>query len=126
MSRGRVKLAADEPSGGIGSAARACLVRVGEPGQPSFQLRKGEEGISVFDPAAVDPPLSEQEILDSFRPGGQLIVREVPMIEAKGLRVVRVEGAAVLPERLRQAHREIQPRAGMTRSQFKSALKELE
>lgn len=42
------------------------VVRVCMPGQPAFQLRKGEEGISAFDPDAVDPPLTENEILDCF------------------------------------------------------------
>jgi hypothetical protein len=102
------------------------VVRVVEPGQPSFQLRKGEQGVSVFDPAAVSPPLSEAEILNSFRPGSQTVSRSFEEIDQKGLRIVPVEGDETLPQRLREAHAEIQPGLGMTRSQFKRALKELE
>lgn len=53
----------------MSDAGLAVVVRVATPGQPAFQLRKGEQGISVFDPAAVDPPLTEDEILAAFRPG---------------------------------------------------------
>jgi hypothetical protein len=111
-----------EPADALPSTA----IRATMPGGPAFQLRKGEEGISVFDPAAVDPPLTEQEILDSFRAGSQSLARSVKDVEAHGLQVVPVEGAETLPERLRQAHREIRPGPAMTRDQFKRALKELE
>jgi hypothetical protein len=126
MSPAPARAAADESSGGATTAPTGRVVRVTELGRPAFQLRKGEEGISVFDPRAVDPPLTGAEILASFRPGSVLIERDVTTIEAKGLRVVPVEGAGELPERLRQAHREIQAGPGMTRNQFKNALKELE
>jgi hypothetical protein len=102
------------------------VVRVTEPGKPPFQLRKGEEGISVFDLEAVHPTLTEDEILDSFRPGSQAIARSVVEIEQNGLRVVPILGAGPLPLRLREAHAEIHPGPGMTRAQFKQALKELE
>jgi hypothetical protein len=102
------------------------VVRVAEPGKPAFQLRKGEEGISVFDPQSVTPPLTEAEILDSFRPGSQAIMRSVAEIEQRGLLVVPIPGAGPLPERLRKAHAEIRPGPGMTRPQFKEILKELE
>jgi hypothetical protein len=101
-------------------------VRVGEPGRPYFQLRRGEEGISVFDPVAVDPPLSEAEILAHFRSGSQVAVRDVGIIESKGLRVIVREGGPNLSERLRLAHREIVAGLAMTRRQFKDKLKELE
>ena len=39
------------------------VVSVTEPGRPAFQLRKGEEGLSFFHPATVQPPLTESEIL---------------------------------------------------------------
>lgn len=110
----------------VSEASPPGIVRVTIPGQPAFQLRKGEEGISVFDPAAADPILSVEEILESFRSGSQLIQRSIADIEAKGLRIVPVEGADTLPERLRHAHREIRPGSGMTREQFKKALRELE
>jgi hypothetical protein len=102
------------------------VVRVVAPGRPAFQLRKGEEGLSVFDPGAVDPPLTDSEILSGFRPGSQAVVRSVQEIEGKGLLVIPVPGAAPLPPRLRDAHAEIRPGPGMTRDRFKQALKELE
>jgi hypothetical protein len=102
------------------------VVRVTEGDRPAFQLRPGEEGISVFDPDAVSPPLSDSEILDGFRAGSRLVARSIPEIEAKGLTVVPVPGAAALPDRLRKAHAEIRPGPSMTRGQFKQALKELE
>src|SRR5688572_6876894 len=109
-----------------GTGTDSVVVRVGTPGAAAFQLRPGEEGISVFDPDGVDPPLSDTEILDSFRDGSLLVVRPVAVINSLGLRVEWVEGAAVLPDRLRAAHREIRPGPGMTRPQFKAALKGLE
>jgi hypothetical protein len=102
------------------------VVRVTEPGRPAFQLRKGEEGLSLFDPAAVQPPLSESEILDAFRSGSILVVRDVAEIEARGLQVGSVLGAEPLPSRLREAHVEIRAGARMTRAEFKQALRELE
>lgn len=105
---------------------RLEVVRVIMPGHPAFQLRKGEEGISVFDIKAVDPPLTVEEVLGSFRPGSQPITRSIADIEAKGFQVVAIEGAEMLPERLRRAHREIRSGPGMTRQQFKNALRELE
>src|SRR5437867_2467169 len=102
------------------------VVRVAEPGKPAFQLRKGEEGISVFDLQAVDPALTEAEISSSFRAGSLTIMRSVAEIERMGLQVVPIPGAQPLPERLRNAHAEIRPGPGMTRSQFKQALNELE
>jgi hypothetical protein len=102
------------------------VVRVATLGRPAFELRKGEEGLSVFDPDAVDPPLSEAEILTCFRPGSRVVIRSVSAIEAIGLIVTAVPGAAPLSPRLRDAHAEIRPGPGMTRDQFKQALKELE
>jgi hypothetical protein len=102
------------------------LVRVAEPGKPAFQLRKGEAGISVFDMQAVDPQLTEQEVLLCFRPGNQLILRRREEIETAGLQIVCVAGSDALPPRLRQTHAEIQAGLGMTRGQFKEALKGLE
>src|SRR5437867_2821398 len=102
------------------------VFRVVTPGQPAFRLRKREEGISVFDPSAVDPPLAETEILDCFRPGCEIVECSVAAIEQHGMQLVAVEGANVLPGRLRQAHREIRPGPQMSRAQFKTALQELE
>jgi hypothetical protein len=102
------------------------LIRVTEPGRLGFQLRKGEEGISVFDTEAVEPPLTDSEILDSFRPGSQAVARSASEIEGKGLRIAPIPGTSPLPPRLCEAHAEIRPGPGMTRAQFKQALKELE
>jgi len=102
------------------------LIRVADPLKPAFQLRKGEEGISVFDTDAVDPPLTEQEILQSFRAGSEAIALTAEEVENKGLTVVPIRGAPFLPERLQAAHAEIQPATGMSRGEFKQRLKELE
>jgi hypothetical protein len=107
-------------------AAGEEFVRVGEPGHAFFRLRPGEQGISVFDPFAVDPPLTEQEILQSFRPGSTAVVRSKVAVDAVGLAVVSVPGAPALPRRLQDAHAEIRPGPGMTRPQFKRALGSLE
>src|SRR5258708_1505952 len=96
----------------------AGVIRVAMHGVPAFQLRKGELGISVFDHAAVNPPLAEEEILDSFREGSRATNRTLVEIEARGLQVIPIEGGQALPERLRRAHREIRPGPGMTRDQF--------
>jgi hypothetical protein len=102
------------------------VIRVAEPGRPAFQLRKGEEGLSVFLFHAVVPPLEESEVLGAFRPGSVAIVRSMAEIEAKGLAVVSIPGTEPLPARLQQAHGEIRPGPEMSRPQFKAALKELE
>jgi hypothetical protein len=102
------------------------VVRVTEPGRPAFQLRKGEEGLSVFDLDAVNPPLTEAEILDAFRTGSVAIARSDTEIGAKGLSLFPIPGAGTLPRRLREAHVEIRPGPGMTRAEFKRALQELE
>jgi hypothetical protein len=102
------------------------IIRVAEPGRPAFQLRKGEEGLLVFDPDAVNPPLTEAEILGGFRPGSRPVVRSESDIRAKGLTLVPILGADPLPTRLRAAHLEIRPGPGMSRAAFKQALRELE
>ena len=101
------------------------LIRVADPEKPPFQLRKGEEGISVFDTDAVSPSLTEDEILAAFRTGNQIVHISSEQITAIGLAVERVLGAESLPPRLRDAHMEIRPGLNMTRPQFKQALKEL-
>jgi hypothetical protein len=85
------------------------VVRVAEPGRPAFQLRKGEEGLSVFVLERVNPPLTESEVLESFRAGSQIIVRSEAEIEAKGLSLGSILGAEPLPQSLREAHAEIRP-----------------
>ncbi|MEX0703092.1 MAG: hypothetical protein WD069_13435 [Planctomycetales bacterium] len=102
------------------------LIRVAEQGTPAFRLRKGEEGLSIFDTESVDPPLTEAEILDSFRTGSVAVARSIEEVKGFGLEVVPIEGAASLPDRLRRAHVEIRPGRQMSRTQFKQSLKELE
>jgi hypothetical protein len=105
---------------------KVIVTRIAEPGKPAFQLRKGEEGISVFVSKAVQPPLTEPEIVGAFRPGGVAVMRTLAEIEAKGLRVVAVPGGDLLPDRLRAAHAEIRSGIGMARTRFKQTLQELE
>ena len=102
------------------------LIRVTEAGRPGFQLRKGEEGLSVFDTEAVEPALLEPEILEVFRAESKLVYRSREEIEAKGLIIVAIAGAASLPVRLGNAHAEIRRGPSLTRGQFKKALQELE
>src|SRR5215210_745946 len=83
------------------------VFRVYTPRLPAFRLRPGEEGLSVFIPELVDPPLTEAEVLHSFRPGSRVARVSVGRIEAQGLVLVTTSGAAVLPARLRAPHAEI-------------------
>ncbi len=108
------------------NAAFRTFIRVFTPGNPKFQLRKGEFGISAFDPGAVNPPLTEIEILASFRPGSQSVSRTEDEIHAQGLTFVSIPGGPQLPLRLQMAHVEIQAGPGMKRNHFKAALKRLE
>lgn len=98
------------------------VLRVVEPGKPQFQLRQGEEGLSVFDSKKV----SENDVLPNFRAGSQTVKRSVEDIHACGLSVVCTSGDPALPKKLQDAHMEIRPGEGMTRKQFKKALKQLE
>lgn len=104
----------------------AVVVRVATPGQPAFQLRKGELGLSVFDVNGVDPPLTEDELLAQFRPGSVVVYRTLDELTDAGLEVAETPGADELPDRLRVAHRELVPPPAMTRVAFKTALKSLE
>ncbi|MFO0928784.1 MAG: hypothetical protein U0736_17485 [Gemmataceae bacterium] len=110
----------------MSGAIVAVVIRVCTPGVPAFQLRKGEEGLSVFDPEAVEPLLTEQEILDAFRPGSTVVYRSAEQIASLGLTLLATEAAESLPERLRTSHREIRPGSSMSRAAFKTALRELE
>jgi hypothetical protein len=104
----------------------AVVLRVAMPGQPAFQLRKGESGLSVFRMTAVDPPLTDEEILGVFRPGSIVVHRTASQIAAMGLQLVSSPGAPFLPDRLQAAHEEIQPGNGMDRATFKEKLRDLE
>ena len=102
------------------------LIRVADPSRPAFQLRPGEEGISVFDTNALQPPLTEAEVLEAFRPGSKAIALSVEDVENKDMKVVPIPGASTLPQRLRDSHAEIQPTEALSRKEFKNRLKELE
>jgi hypothetical protein len=102
------------------------VLRVTDGERPAFQLRKGEEGLSVFVIDAVDPPLTEVVVLNAFRRGSHVIHQSITEIEAKNLVVVPIMGAEPLSPRLRDAHAEIRPGPAMGRSEFKRALTELE
>ena len=80
----------------------------------------------MFDPGEVDPPLTEDEIFDAFRPGSVVVYVALDRIAALGLALVPSEGAPSLPARLRAAHREIRPGLGMPLAAFKAVLKLLE
>lgn len=99
--------------------------RVTTPGERAFQLRPGEEGVSVFLPTAVNPPLTPPEVLSNFRPGSGIAVRSLSQVTALGLTAVPTPGANVLSPRLQASHFEIRPGPEMTRNQFKAALKAL-
>src|SRR5689334_532237 len=101
------------------------LIRVAEPDKPAFNLRKGEEGLSVFDSMATDPPLTEVEILENFRTGSIAVALTHDELTAKGLLIEPILGGEILPQRLRESHAEIRPGPGMSRSEFKQKLKEL-
>ena len=100
----------------------SAVHRVFEEGRPKFQLRKGEEGLSVFDA----DELPEDEILPNFRPASRLYTQQVLFIESFGLKVEKTPGDWNLPPRLQENHWEVRPADAMTRHQFKIALKKLE
>jgi hypothetical protein len=75
---------------------------------------------------SVDPPLTEDEIVQAFRHGSFVIARSVSEIEECGLQVIATPGTDALPERLRAAHCEIVPGVDMDRTSFKQALRKLE
>jgi hypothetical protein len=70
------------------------VIRVGVPGRPPFRLGPGEEG---FETDAVDPPLTNEEILGAFRPGSYVVERYHAEVEARGLNLVPVTGREPSP-----------------------------
>jgi hypothetical protein len=104
------------------SAEKPKVYRVAEAGKPRFQLRQGEEGVSVFDARIVQP----EDVLPAFRPGSLVVALEVEWLESFGLQVVKTPGEPWLPKLLQDNHAIIGPGTGMTRKQFKQALKVLE
>ena len=102
--------------------AEPSVHRVYNAGKPRFQLRQGEEAISVFDAEKLTP----LDILPSFRPGSLIATPKISTIESFGLTVVHTPGDAKLPQLLQDNHMDIRPGIGMTRKQFKAALRALE
>ena len=102
--------------------ANPSVYRVYHAGKPQFQLRQGEEAISVFDAEKLTPA----DILPSFRPGSLVATQEISTIESFGLIVVHTPGDPKLPQLLQDNHLDICPGDGMTRNQFKAALRALE
>lgn len=96
--------------------------RVYNAGKPRFQLRQGEAGLSVFDAEKV----TLADILPSFRVGSLITTQEIALIESFGLSVVHTPGDPMLPQLLQDNHMEIHAGDGMTRKQFKVALRALE
>ena len=96
--------------------------RVYNAGKPRFQLRQGEEAISVFDAEKLTPV----DILPSFRLGSLIATPAISTIESLGLIVVPTPGDPKLPQWLQDNHMDIRPGDGMTRNQFKAALRALE
>jgi hypothetical protein len=90
------------------------IMRVVEEGKPGFQLRSGEEGLSVFDKNMISP----EETLQEFRPNSSITERTVAQIRDKGMDVVRTPGnPAHLSPKACRAHCEIVPGPEMTRNQ---------
>ena len=119
----------------VGRGGRNEVHRVFEEGNPKFQLRPGEEGLSVFDANAVGP----EDVLPHFREGSLLTTRQIAEIEKRNLQVLSTPGHESLPQHLIDAHMEIRPSVEMIqeaaaqglsqkalRKRFKKALKELE
>ena len=102
--------------------AEPSVHRVYTAGKPRFQLRQGEEAISAFDAERLTPT----DILPSFRPGSLITTQEISTIESLGLIVVHTPGDSKLPQLLQDNHVDIRPGDGMTRNQFKAALRALE
>jgi hypothetical protein len=103
------------------SSGEASFWRVTTPGTPAFQLRQGESGLSVFDASKV----GASDVLPSFRSGSGITSRTTSEIEASGLTIERTPGDQNLPQNLQDAHHEIRPGQGMSRGEFKKAIKGL-
>ena len=71
-------------------------------------------------------PARNPNLVLSFRPGSAAVIRSRTDIDAVGLDVVPVPGNEGLLQRLRDAHAEIRPGPGLSRPQFKQALRSLE
>lgn len=105
-----------------GGQKPALVKRVYESGKPKYQLRQGEEGLSIF-----DAKIPDVAILAKFRASADIDTKSVDEIESKGLTVVQTHGDCeyLQNDELEDNHWEIRPEPEMTRSQFKAALKTL-
>lgn len=101
------------------------LSRVATPGKKAFELRQGENGISVFHQKGLDPHISDAELLEEFREDSRIVKISYKDLIRMGFTVEWVEGDEALPQRLREAHYEIRPGEGMNRNAFKKKIKEL-
>lgn len=101
------------------------LSRIATPGKKAFELRQGENGISVFHQKGVDPNISDEGLLENFREGSHIVKISYNDLIEMGFTVVWVEGDEDLPQNLRDAHYEIRPGAEMNRNAFKKKIKEL-
>ncbi len=106
----------------VSEPTEPAVHRVITPGKPQFQLRKGEEGLSVFDASKV----STEDVLPHFREGSQTVTKPFSEIESHGLTVQKTPGDPSLPQHLQDAHMEITKPTSMSRDQFKQAIKKLE
>jgi molybdopterin-binding protein len=106
---------------GASELVDGAVSRVTTSGVPAFQLRQGEQGLSVFDASKVGPT----DILSSFREGSGLVTKPISEIQGHGLTVEPTPGDPSLPQNLQDAHMEIKPGPDMTRNQFKQAVKKL-
>lgn len=96
--------------------------RVVEEGQPKYQLKSGEEGLSVF------AGMSDTAILGAaaWREGSSVETKKVSDIEAAELTLVQTHGDCdFLNEDGQDKHWEIRMAEGDTRNEFKAKLKSL-
>ena len=102
----------------------SAVHRIYVEGKPKFQLRKGEEGLSVFDA----DNLLEEEILPNFRPGSRPEYCKCRQFIRKllVLKIEKTPGDSSLPKKLQENHWEIRPGDQMTRNQLKVALRLLD
>ena len=112
-----------EPTGEGGENAPTipeAIRRSVRPGEQVFRLSSStDEGVSVFDAGEVEP----DEITPHLK--GEVKTINSELVEKHGLTLEKTPGAENLPENLRENHWEIKPGDGMSRNQYKKALKAL-
>jgi hypothetical protein len=105
-----------------GGTKPTTVKRVYQNGKPKYQLRQGEQGLSIF-----DAQISDADIRAKFKPGSKTDTKSVDEIEKKGFSMVQTHGDCdhLQNDVLEDNHWEIRPAPGMTRKQLKVALKTL-